>query len=240
MRSEVMFQPIKNTKVYEQVAEQIQDMIVNGKLQKGDKLPSERQLAEELQVSRASIREALRALQIMGLIEVRQGEGSFINNSFEKTLFQPLSIMFMLQKSKPEEIIELRKVIEVETAYLAAKRATDEEIEKLRSLIEQLKILKDLDDEEASVAVDKEFHYYIAKASKNQLLANVLNVISELMDKFIKDARGMILVDEKNKEVLIHQHYAIFKGIENHDPESASEAMHTHLKLIINEYLNKI
>lgn len=235
-----MFQPIKNTKVYEQVADQIQDMIVNGTLQGGDKLPSERQLAEELQVSRTSIREALRALQIMGLIEVRQGEGSYINQNFEQCLFQPLSIMFMLQKSKPEEIIELRKTIEVETAYLAAKRADDEEIEKLRGIIEQLKVLKDLNDENASVVVDKEFHYCIAKASKNQLLVNVLNVISDLMDKFIKEARGMILIDERNKEVLIHQHEAIFKGLESRDPEAAADAMRTHIKFIIKEYLNKL
>lgn len=235
-----MFQPIKNTKVYEQVAEQIQDMVVNGKLQRGDKLPSERQLAEELQVSRTSIREALRALQIIGLIEVRQGEGSYINQSFEKSLFQPLSIMFMLQNSKPEEIIELRRIIEVEAAYLAAKRADDEEIEHLRGLIEKLKDLKDLNNEEASVAVDKEFHYTIAKASKNKLLVNVLNVISELMDKFIKEARGMILVDEKNKEVLVQQHEAIFKGLENRDPKAAGSAMQIHINLIINEYLGKL
>ncbi|ABR47043.1 GntR domain protein [Alkaliphilus metalliredigens QYMF] len=233
-----MFRPIKSTKVYEQVAEQIQDMIVNGELQKGDKLPSERHLAEELQVSRASIREALRALQIIGLIDVRQGEGSYINHSFEKCLFQPLSIMFMLQQSKPEEIIELRKIIEVEAAYLAAKRADDEEIEQLRSLIEQLKILKDLDDEETSVSVDKQFHYLIAKSSKNQLLVNVLNVISELMDKFIKDARGMILIREENKEVLINQHEAIFKGLENRDPDATAGAMQAHIKFIMKEYLN--
>lgn len=235
-----MFKPVRNIKVYEQVTEQIQNMIVSKELKKGDRLPSERDLAEQLEVSRASVREALRALQIIGLIEVRQGEGSFIAQDFEKTLFQPLSVMFMLQDSKPEEIIQLRKIIEVETAYLAAQRATDEEIEKLRELIERLKVLKDLDDEEASVETDKKLHYYIAETSKNKLLSNVLSVISELMDKFIKDARGMILTDEKNKDVLIHQHEAVFKGIEARDPEAAARAMEDHIQLIITDYLDKL
>ncbi len=235
-----MFKPVKNIKVYEQVTEQIQNMIVNKELKKGDKLPSERDLAEQLEVSRTSVREALRALQIIGLIEVRQGEGSFITQNFEQSLFQPLSIMFVLQNSKPEEIIELRKIIEVETAYLAAERATDEEIEKLRKLIERLKLLKDLNDEKASVETDKKFHYSIAEVSKNKLLSNVLNVISELMDKFIKDARGMILSDEENKEVLIYQHEAIFKGIEAKDPDAAANAMQAHIQLIMTDYLGKL
>ncbi|WP_026478938.1 FadR/GntR family transcriptional regulator [Alkaliphilus transvaalensis] len=235
-----MFSPIKSTKVYEQVIHQIQSMIANGDLKSGDKLPSERQLAEELGVSRTSVREALRALQIIGLIEVRQGDGNFIKESFDTCLFEPLSVMFMLHQSKPQEIVDLRRIIEVETATLAAKRITDEEIEELRGIIQELTILSEAEDEKNSVKVDKEFHYKIARASKNMILLNILNVISALMDSFIEDARGMILVNQKNKSILIKQHQKIFYAIEKRDPKEAAEAMGVHMDLIIEGYLNHV
>ena len=132
-----MFSPIKNTKVYEQVIVQIKDMIDKGTLKKGDKLPSERKLVEQLQVSRASIREALRALEVIGLIECRQGEGNYIKTSFQDNLFEPLSIMFMLEGSNPEAIWELRKIMEVEAAGLASKRITDEQLKELKEITEK-------------------------------------------------------------------------------------------------------
>ncbi len=235
-----MFSPIKSTKVYEQVIEQIQGMIANGDLKKGDKLPSERQLAEQLGVSRTSVREALRALQIIGLIEVRQGDGNFITESFDHCLFEPLSVLFMLQESRPQEIVDLRRVIEVETATLAAQRITEEEIKELGELINQLKALSEAQDEKNSVKVDKEFHYKIAQASKNYLLLNFLNVISALMDNFIEDARGMILMNQQNKGLLVEQHENIYKALARRDPKAAAEAMAIHINLIIKEYLDKI
>jgi len=235
-----MFSPIKSTKVYEQVIDQIQMMIANGELKRGDKLPSERQLAEQLQVSRTSVREALRALQIIGLIEVKQGDGNFIKESFDFCLLQPLSVMFMLQQTKPADIVELRKVIEVETATLAAQRITDEEILELKVLVEQLKEYSLNDDEKNSVKVDKELHYKIAQFSKNFLLLNILNVISVLMDTFIEDARGMILTNNENKDVLIMQHENIYKALARRNPEAAANAMRDHIELIIKDYLNKL
>ncbi len=221
-----MFNPIKNTKVYEQVIEQIKNMIVDGILKKGDKLPSERELVEHLQVSRTSIREALRALQIIGIVECRQGEGNYIKQSFENSLFEPLSIMFMLQKSNPEEIIELRKIIEVETAAIAAERITDEELENIKNLINELIVCK---DEKDSVKIDRKFHYEIAQASKNFLILNMLNAMSSLMDSFIEDARKKILIDEKNIEILVKQHEDIYEALKKRSPMEAAEAMKNHL-----------
>lgn len=227
-----MFSPIKNTKVYEQVIEQIKNMIIDGTLKKGDKLPSERDLVEHLQVSRTSIREALRALQIIGLVECRQGEGNYIRESFENSLFEPLSMMFMLQKSSSSEIMEIRKIIEVETAALASQRITDEELQHMKILLDTIKSSADEGDK---VKADKEFHYEIAKASRNYLIINILNAISSLMDEFIKDARRRILVEEDNREGLVKQHDDIYKGLKSRNPKKASEAMKRHLDFT-NEY----
>jgi GntR family transcriptional regulator, transcriptional repressor for pyruvate dehydrogenase complex len=230
-----MFSPIKNTKVYEQVIDQIKNMIADGTLKRGDKLPSERDLVAQLQVSRTSIREALRSLEIIGLVECKQGEGNFIKESFTEGLFEPLSVMFMLQESRMEEVLGLRRIIEVETAVLAAKRINAEELNYLNNLISKL---RETEDEKVAAQIDKQFHYEIAKASGNFLILNILNTVSYLIDSFIKDARSKILAEEKNKNILINQHEYIYKGLLNHSAEEASNAMREHLDFA-NKYMMK-
>lgn len=226
-----LFTPIKNTKVYEQVIEQIKTMIENGKLKRGDKLPSERDLVEQLGVSRASIREALRVLEIIGLIDCKQGEGNFIKRNFETGLFEPLSVMFMLNGGKPNEMFELRRVMEVETAALAAKRITDEELKELYNLIEQMDTSQ---SEEERSKIDKKFHYTIAYASRNFLIVNILNTVSSLMDSFIKNAREEILKKDNDKSVINNQHKEIYKTLAEHNPAEAARAMRKHMDLISN------
>ncbi|BDR66586.1 FadR/GntR family transcriptional regulator [Clostridium tetani] len=228
-----MFSPVKNKKIYEEVIEQIKDMIYKGILKKGDKLPSERDMVEKLQVSRTSVREALRSLEIVGLIESRQGEGNFIKEDFEDGLIEPLSVMFMLQNSKSEEILELRKIIEVGTIKLAAKRITESELEELNELKEKLKTPN---KEENLAEIDREFHYKIAAASKNFLLLGVLNAISALMESYIKDARKSILEEEGNRQELITQHENIFEALNNNSEDEAVEAMTKHLDFA-NKYM---
>ncbi|HEY8804550.1 MAG TPA: FadR/GntR family transcriptional regulator [Clostridium sp.] len=223
-----MFSPIKNTKVYEQVIDQIRSMIDKGTLKKGDRLPSERNLVEQLEVSRASIREALRALEVIGLIECRQGEGSYIKASFQDNLFEPLSIMFMLEGSNQEEIWELRKILEVEAAGLAAKRITSGQLKELREITERF--MNSEGEEEAITAeIDKEFHYKIAECSGNVLIFNILRTVAILVDHFIKDARKLILMHQGNKEILFSQHNEIYLSIEKHGSADARQAMRIHL-----------
>jgi len=195
-----MFTPVKNTKVYEQVIEQIKYMIVSGELKKGDRLPPERELVERLQVSRTSVREALRALQIIGLVECKQGGGNFIREQFEDNLIEPLSLMFTLQDSRNSEILELRRVLEVETASLAARSITDEELNALAEIIAGM---KSHPDEQENVVLDKRFHYIIARASRNNLIVSILTAVSSLMDSFIKEAREAIINRDENKETLL-------------------------------------
>jgi len=221
-----MFSPIKNTKVYEQVINQIKDMIDKGTLKKGDKLPSERALVEQLEISRTSIREALRALEVIGLIECRQGEGNYINSSFKDNLFEPLSIMFMLEESNRDEIWELRKIMEVEASGLAAKRINDKQLKELKEITESF--IK-CEDEDLSAEIDKKFHYKIAECSGNILIFNILRTVSTLVDHFIKDARKLILVQEGNKEILFSQHKEIYLAMEKHSSMEARKAMREHL-----------
>jgi len=220
-------------KVYEQVIEQIRNSIIDGTLKKGDKLPTERDLAVQLGVSRTSVREALRALEVIGLVESRHGGGNYIRENLENSLFEPLSMMFILEESKPEDILELRKIIEVETAGLAAKRINDEQLEKIKELVDNMKRTSDVHD---NAAFDREFHYSIARASGNLLVISILNVISNLMSKFIKEARGMIVSSEENWRMLNNQHEYILEALSRHDADAAGLAMRKHFEIVEQYY----
>lgn len=230
-----MFNPIKSTKVYEQVIDQIKDMIYKGKLKKGDRLPSERSLVEQLQVSRASIREALSALEVIGLIECRQGGGNYIKTSFADNLLEPLSIMYMLEGSNPQEIWELRQTMEVEAVGLAASRINDVQLKELKGLLSSFSIDE---DESYNAEIDKQFHYKIAECSGNILIYNILKTVSALVEDFIKDIRRTILTDKENWDVLFSQHKEIYMAIERRNSDDAHQAMRRHLDYA-NTYLEK-
>lgn len=231
-----MFVPVKNKKVYQHVIEQIQNMVMTGALEKGDKLPSERELVEQLGVSRASIREAIRALEMIGLVESRQGEGNFIGGDINSSFFEPLSVMFMLNGGKSEDVLELRRVIEVEAAALAAGKITEEEKEELVKLMNDL---IEAEDEQESAKADMALHYAIARMSGNYLILILLNTISSLMESFIRDARGMILREESKRDVLLEEHKKICDSIIQENPEASAQAMRAHLKTI-NETMKEL
>lgn len=224
-----MFTPIKNQKVYEVVIEQIKEMIKTGKLKKGDKLPPERELVEELKVSRASIREALRALEILGLVEARHGDGNFIKKNFEDSLLEPISLMFMLEESNPKDILELRMALETETAMLAAERIDDDTLKEIQLIIDKFKATT---DEKLNTELDVQFHHKIAQASKNLLLVNILSATSVLIDAFISDARCKIMKKQNNKEKLVKQHENIYEALLNREALKAAEEMRKHLEFI--------
>ena len=119
-----MFSNISSKKVYEQVIEQIQESIFNGELKKGDKLPSERELSEQMRVSRTSIREALRVLETLGVVESKQGEGNFVCSNINKSLIEPLSLIFKLNNGTWMDVIELRQALELEAVRFASERIT--------------------------------------------------------------------------------------------------------------------
>ena len=108
--------PIKTKKIYEEIVEQIKELFAQGDLKPGDKLLSEREFAERLQVSRASVREALSALEAMGLIEIKPGEGTFIRQMGVSSIIEPLALLLLMEKDQVFELFELRKILEVEAA----------------------------------------------------------------------------------------------------------------------------
>lgn len=221
-----MFEKVKTTKVYELVIEQIKELINKGELRCGDRLPPERELCEKLNVSRTSIREALRALEMLGIVECRQGGGNFIKEHFEDSLVEPLSMTFMLHGSKIEEVMEIRIILESETAALAAAKISEEQLRELKDMSTQL---NNTEDEMSSAELDKKIHYKIVKAADNFLIVNMMNAISSLVESYIENAIVSMNNDEEGKKILRKQHVSIIRSIEAHNPEEAAAAMREHL-----------
>ena len=224
-----MFTPIENKRVFQHVVEQIQQMIFSGDLNIGDKLPSERDLCVQLSVGRTSVREALRALEVTGLIESRQGEGNFISGSMQDSLLKPMSAMFMLNKGTPRDLLELRKTIEVTAARLAAERVNDRDAKKL------IQILDDFSQaglEANKAELDKDLHYFIAEMTGNVLIINILAVISNLMEIFVQTSRLKILENPNNQRLLFKNHEDIAEAIIAGDADAAAKAMTAHMQMI--------
>ena len=228
-----MSTPIRNPKAYDRVIEVIKDKKKKGKIKKGDKLPSEREMAESLGLSRASVREALRALEVIGLIESIQGAGNYIRTNFDNSLIEPLSLMFMLQESSVKEMYDLGETLELQCVKLSARYIEENELGLLTAILNRMYLAK---TEEESLELDIEFHYLIAKTSRNMLLINVLEVLSQLMDEFIRKSRMQILHEGNTRENLLEIHENLLRALKCREEAKASQAMKEHFDLIRKAY----
>lgn len=167
---------IKPKKIYEEVSEVLHEKIRGGVLKPGDRLDSVEQLAEQLQVSRSAVREALSALKAMGLIEIKQGSGTFVKSVPPNRLDFPLSTAMLSNKLDIARLLEVRKIIEVGAAASAANNRTEQDIQVMVQILENMKQAHG--DGELGEKVDYQFHVAIATASQNPLLATILDQIS--------------------------------------------------------------
>ncbi len=173
----IVFSKIPRPSVTETIIDQIKEKIVSGELEPGQQLPPERVLAETLSVSRTSVREALRALQYVGLLEIKCGEGTFLaeNISLLTDYFKAKSL---LKKYPVIELIEARKVIESETVFLATKRSVEEDRETLVQIYSDSRDL--VGEVEPFLRADFDFHRQLAEMSRNTVLLEMLNAMREL------------------------------------------------------------
>jgi len=225
-----MFRPVHSKRLHQQVFEQIQEMLLSGHLKLGDKLPAERELVELLKVSRNSIREALRSLEVLGIIECRHGGGNYIKLEIGSGLFEPMSIMFHLRGGKFCDVLEVRRSLEASAVSLASERITPEQGKELMRILERLKSEK---SEAGNVRLDKELHYKIAEISGNALLMSFLAAISSLLESAIKRGRLGIMSSIENKAKLLAVHAHICEAIVAHDSDGAIAASNTHFKMIL-------
>ncbi len=234
------FKPIKAKKIYEEIVEQIRVLMAGGELKPGDKLLPERELADKLQVSRASVREAIRALEMMGFVEIRPGDGTFVRDRNADDIIQPLAMFLAIERSSLFEMFEIRRIFESATAALAAEHASDDEVLHLGNALDNMIQSFNVKDSEKGEEYDTAFHYIIAEATHNGLLIRLFRTITEDFSRSVSVARRQIYIDEHNPVNIIDQHRRIFDAIKMHDPERASQAMLEHLNYAEREMTKKM
>jgi GntR family transcriptional repressor for pyruvate dehydrogenase complex len=235
----VELKPIKTKKIYEEIVEQIKQLIVDGFLKPGDKLPSERDLVDSFKVSRSSIREALSALEMMGLLEVRTGEGTFIKQIKADSMMSSLAWALHLDKGSVLEMLEVRRMIEVQAVGYAAQRATIKEINELAQTLETMK--NNLKNSEIiSEKADLKFHYTIAIATHNKITVRLMDTISDNLHHLIRASRSKLYEGKYTPELLYQEHVTIYEAIKNKDPEEAKHQMLLHLSGVEEEILKSL
>jgi len=218
------YSPIERSSVAEAVAHRLLEMVRTKVLKAGDQLPPERELATYMQVSRPSLREALRALQILGVVRMRQGGGVYISGLAAADLLAPLQFLITLDSQSIEALEESRGLIDGGICRLAATRIAEGALERLRSLVVAQQEL--LNDPTGFRISDTEFHGIIAQAAGNPFLSRVSQSLFVLGTEYQQPRRET--PDELHRAVT--EHHVLLEALAAHDPDAAASAMLAHLE----------
>lgn len=216
--------PISRTTVSDEIVERLVAYILDEGLRPGAKLPSERKLMEKLQVGRSSLREAVKTLTALGIVEVEVGEGMFVGRGEISALTKPLRWGLLVSESGIHEVMEARRVAEVELAGLAAERASEEEIADIAANLEAMR--SHLSDPEGYARSDLEFHLAIARAGHNGVLFRVLDTIRHILGVWIVQ----VVVGYEKKPSSLGEHIPIFEAIRARDKDRARQSMLAHMR----------
>ncbi len=227
------FKHVETKKISEVIREQLEEMIRKGDVKPGEKLDSVEKLAKEFNVSRSAVREALSALKAVGLITIRQGEGTFVNKYDFSNLIVPVSVERIISKKEMLELFQVRKIIEVGAASLAAENRTDAHLKEMKEAL--LEMEKAAGNEDLGEKSDVQFHLALADATGNNLLIDMMQQLSDTLGKTMFESRRISLFSQKQEfKCLQLEHERIYRSIESKDPVKANQAMLDHLMNVEN------
>ncbi len=226
------FESIKPTKIPDAIVAQVEQLILQGILKPGDKLPPERELAIELEVSRPSLREALLKLEAKGLLQTRRGGGTFVTDIVAPLLGDPLVHLLKDHPETAHDVLELGHGLEEIAAYFAAIRCTETDREILQHQFSELKTTHKEMDPLLDAQADVEFHLAVADASHNVVLIHVMRGLFNLLRTTMTTHREKLYTQKGNFEIVYKQHEDILNAILQKDPDAAREAAHLHLSFI--------
>lgn len=220
------FQAVRRARHYEQVAKQIQQLVLRGVLQPGDRLPAERELATRFGVSRSTIRDAIRTLEVIGILEPRQGKGTVVREVSTDSLVVPLTRVLLHKRELVVELLDVRKMLEPALASRAAANATAEEIARMEDILRRQE--EKMRRGEETIEEDSEFHYLIALSAGNSVVIKVLDVLMDLLRE--SRARSLQVLGRRERSYAGHQ--KIFRAIKRRDGVAAAAAARQHLNEI--------
>ena len=219
----------EETRKFDQIMEKIRKLLQTGGLSPGDRLLSERELSEKLEVSRSSIREALKVLEIYGVIEVRLG-GRYIKSPDSESIVRPLAYSLILKNNAITELLETRKIIEIQSGKIAAVRRTAEDIIVLKDILSDMYTATKTNDLALKVESDYNFHCHIVNTCRNQVLSRVMSTISDLYREALTISRKKLGHFSGMEEGIYEQHYKIYEAIRNGEPETAEIRITEHIE----------
>jgi len=231
--AKVEFEAIRRSKVYEEVARQIQNHILEN-LKPGDVLPPERELALKFGVSRSSVRDAIRSLELVGLLQAQQGRGTVVCEPSSDAVAGPLTAVIMRKRRLVRELLDVRKIVEPALARRAALHVTSEQLAELEQILEQQS--SKVAEGETAIAEDNEFHYRIARGADNSVLLQIVDVLMDMLQQ----TREKSLQTEGRAEKSLAGHRRIFSALKRHDPAASEKAMRQHLEEIESIVLQKL
>lgn len=226
MSDHVLVEPVKRSRLSSQIVLQLCGLIRDGRLRAGDRLPAERELADQLRVSRSSLREALRTMEVAGLIESHHGGGTFVRDAVSWNAVSPLALVLQTSDDHVGDLWEIRLMVEPEIAARAALRANDADLAALTGLL--LRQEAALAREDVSLAIDREFHSTLAHASHNAVAVQVVDLIGSLLEA----GRRHFVTSRERRQNAIDRHREIVAAVRAHLPEEARAAMRRHLQEI--------
>jgi len=222
-----MYLPIQSERLYERIVSQIEQRIVAGDLKVGDQLPAEHELAQQFAVSRTAVREAIKALRQMGLVEIRLGRGTFITNTTSDTIRYSFDMLMKFGATKGfGHLVEVREILEPEIAALAATRITDEYITAMREAVEIMDTA--LDNVDIFVEADLDFHLALAEGTQNPFIPILMDSIIDLLREQRKRT-GLTKGGLQRGQI---HHKKILDAVMRHDSQGARQAMQDHLKQV--------
>lgn len=214
---------------YDEMADQIKQMILQGQLQTGDKLPSTKELSERFGVGRSTAREALSALKAMGLIEIRQGGGCRVISQVPTEVLLPEMASLRMNRTTLLELMEVRQSLEVSIAAIAAKNRTEQDLHQLHLVLNEMvsAVGNDIEGERTDVS----FHVMLVQATHNAIMERTCQSIMKPMESMIRDIRRAELYANQDVAIqLLKEHTRIYEAIRRGDQEQASHAMRSHLE----------
>jgi DNA-binding FadR family transcriptional regulator len=230
---------MKPQRLSDQIAENLEAMIANGRLNSGERLPSERDLAARLKVSRPSLREAIQKLNSKGLLSTRRGGGTYVCDNLEPSFVSPLLSLLREQPESRFDVLEIRYALEGTASYYAALRGTDEDKENIRRHFEAMEANQGSSDPMDSARADVAFHLSIVEASHNLVLLHVMRGLFTLLQNSISHNLDKLYTLPRISDPLSHQHQRLMNAIIEGDPGKARTAAQEHL-IFVEESLQQI
>lgn len=217
------FAVVDRSTLPEEIAGRLLELIRAERLRPGDKLPAERELAATMHVSRPVLREALRALAIMKVVDIRQGAGTFVTALEPQQLVSHLDFVFAKDVVALAQVLETRRIVEVGNVRLAARRISPDQIERLVAIVGDLRAA--VDDADLFSSLDISFHDVVCEAAGNFLLAQFMSIINTLA----KVSRERTGAARSFRQRVLRDHQHILEALRNHDPDGAALHMTAHL-----------